>query len=404
MKTKFQRLIFLAAAFIIALFNFSEVALAEDVSSDPPPTIYWLDVPCNGATYMGNGVVGISNTYSVPGLKAVYATEVGMCNLNSEIIFPIGEKPWTEENFFGDYLLIRQNSKCGLLDRFGNIAVPVVYDTEKEAWAQVGIDSAAVTSPPNFPIPLVYYDVIKGFYEVSGYYACPDYYYDENRTERREEWLVLACEFDEAFDFICRDYARVTKDGRNGLLKNPLKKDVISDWFTDEIADADACGLIPSRCAGYYTFEITRSQAAALLVRYLELVTGSDLSLPAEHPFTDTSDAYIEKAYAAGIVQGMAEGIFAPDKVVTREQFATMLYRTLVKQNPDWEETVPEPTKFEDFDTASDWAKQALAVLADRKVMNGISDTKLAPKYYCSTEEAIALVYRLFKAEDKASV
>ena len=36
--------------------------------------------------------------------------------------------------------------------------------------------------------------------------------------------------------------------------------------------------------------------------------------------------------------------------------------------------------------------------------MNGISDTKLAPKYYCSTEEAIALVYRLFKAEDKVSV
>ena len=393
MKTKFQRLIFLAAAFIIALFNFSEVALAEDASLDPPPTIYWLDVPCTGASYMGNGVVGISNTYRVPGLKAVYATEVGMCNLNSEIIFPIGEKPWTEENFFGDYLLIRQNSKCGLLDRFGNIAVPVVYDTEKEAWAQVGIDSAAVTSPrTDFPT-LRYYSVED--YNVSGYYKTSSI--DPELGVQKS--LVLECDFDEAMPFDNDIYTRITKDGRNGLLKHPLMKDVISDWFTDEIADADACGLIPSRCAGYYTFEITRSQAAALLVRYLELVTGSDLSLPAEHPFTDTSDAYIEKAYAAGIVQGMAEGIFAPDKVVTREQFATMLYRMLVKQNPDWEETVLEPTKFKDFDTASDWAKPALAVLADKKVMNGISDTKLAPKYYCSTEEAIALVYRLFKAE-----
>ena len=400
MKTKFQRYIFLAAAFIIALFNFSEVALAEDASSDPPPTIYWLDVPCTGASYMGNGVVWISNTYSVPGLKAVYATEVGMCNLNSEIIFPIGEKPWTEENFFGDYLLIRQNSKCGLLDRFGNIAVPVVYDTEKEAWAQVGIDSAAVTSSrSDFPT-LWYYSVDSSIYNVSGYYKTSSI--DPELGVQKS--LVLECDFDEAMPFDNDIYTRITKDGRNGLLKHPLMKDVISDWFTDEIADADACGLIPSRCAGYYTFEITRSQAAALLVRYLELVTGSDLSLPAEHPFTDTSDAYIEKAYAAGIVQGMAEGIFAPDKVVTREQFATMLYRMLVKQNPDWEETVLEPTKFKDFDTASDWAKQALAVLADKKVMNGISDTKLAPKYYCSTEEAIALVYRLFKAGDKASV
>ena len=54
MKTKFQRFILLAAAFIIALFNFSEVALAEDASSDPPPTIFWLDKANNTATYLGN--------------------------------------------------------------------------------------------------------------------------------------------------------------------------------------------------------------------------------------------------------------------------------------------------------------------------------------------------------------
>ena len=46
MKTKFQRLIFLAAMFLIAPFHFSEVA-----SSDPPPAILGLDVPCNGASY-----------------------------------------------------------------------------------------------------------------------------------------------------------------------------------------------------------------------------------------------------------------------------------------------------------------------------------------------------------------
>lgn len=38
MKTKFQRLIFLAAMFLIAPFHFSEVA-----SSDPPPAILGLD-------------------------------------------------------------------------------------------------------------------------------------------------------------------------------------------------------------------------------------------------------------------------------------------------------------------------------------------------------------------------
>ena len=401
MKTKFQRLILLAAAFIIALFNFSEVALAEDVSSDPPPTIFWLDKAYNTATYLGNGVVQAGKAWLSSGKNPMVYETYTLINLNGEIIFPTDEFPRLEGRFYGDYILTyilskTWKSKFGLLDRFGNLVVPTIYDTEQEAWAQVGIDYADVTKPvDNIPEPEVIVESVGSVEQLYGYA-------DESGN------VLVECQFAYAAPFYQASYTWVNKDSRFdgtcGLLKNPLKKDVISDWFTDEIADADACGLIPSRCAGYYTFEITRSQAAALLVRYLELVTGGDLSLPAEHPFTDTSDAYIEKAYAAGIVQGMAEGIFAPDKAVTREQFATMLYRMLVKQNPDWEETVPEPTKFEDFDTASDWAKQALAVLADKKVTNGISDTKLAPKYYCSTEEAIALVYRLFKAEDKASV
>lgn len=73
---------------------------------------------------------------------------------------------------------------------------------------------------------------------------------------------------------------------------------------------------------------------AALLVRYTERTLGEELPLPAERPFTDTQDGYIEKAYAAGIVQGAGEGIFNPDKVVTREQLATMLYRTMVLVDP----------------------------------------------------------------------
>ena len=395
MKTKFQRLIFLAAAFIIVLFKLSEVVFAEDVSSDPPPTIFWLDENYNTATYLGNGVVRAGKAWQSSGKNPMVYSTYTLINLNGEIIFPTDEFPRLEGRFYGDYILTyiiskTWDTKFGLLDRFGNLVVPTIYDTEQEAWARVGIDYADVTKPvDNIPEPEVIVESVGSVEQLYGYA-------DESGN------VLVECQFAYAAHFYQDNYTWVNKDSRFGpcgLLKNPLKKDVISDWFTDEIADADACGLIPSRCAGYYTFEITRSQAAALLVRYLELVTGSDLSLSAEHPFTDTSDAYIEKAYAAGIVQGMAEGIFAPDKVVTREQFATMLYRMLVKQNPDWEETVPEPTKFKDFDTASDWAKQALAVLADKKVMNGISDTKLAPKYYCSTEEAIALVYRLFKAE-----
>ena len=94
----------------------------------------------------------------------------------------------------------------------------------------------------------------------------------------------------------------------------------------------------------------------------------------------------------------MGDGIFAPDKVVTREQLATMLYRTITKINPGWADTVLVPDGYEDFDTISDWAKEAVSALIGKKVINGVSATRISPKSYCSTEQAIALVYRLVAA------
>ena len=150
MKTKFQRLILLAAAFIIALFNFSEVALAEDTSSDPPPTIYWLDKAYNTATYLGNGVVQAGKAWLSSGKNPMVYETYTLINLNGEIIFPTDEFPRLEGRFYGDYILTyiiskTWDTKFGLLDRFGNLVVPTIYDTEQEAWAQVGIDYADVT-------------------------------------------------------------------------------------------------------------------------------------------------------------------------------------------------------------------------------------------------------------------
>ncbi len=388
MRSKLGRMVALVAALTTALPNISKVALATDISSDIPPAVYWLDGDYEIAKYMGNGVVYAGKQYRLTAKNGLKGTHVTIINLNSEIIFPTDEAPWLAEYFFGDYILTRQADKFGLLDRFGNIAVPAIYNTEKEAWEQVNIDSTLGTDPSYSPEPNIVYIEAPDSSETGLLYGFED---DKGN-------LLVDYQFDDAMPFSGHNYTRVNKEGRCGLLKNPLMAEVTSDWAKKEVAAAATMGLIPSRCAGYYTFEITRSQMAALLVQYCELVQGHELLLPTEHPFTDTSDTYIEKAYAEGIVQGLGDGIFAPDKVVTREQLATMLYRTITKINPGWADTVLVPDGYEDFDTISDWAKEAVSALIGKKVINGVSATRISPKSYCSTEQAIALVYRLVAA------
>jgi hypothetical protein len=69
---------------------------------------------------------------------------------------------------------------------------------------------------------------------------------------------------------------------------------------------------------------VTRGQAVSLLVRARGLapVGGQRFS---DVPPTSTHASAINAAVAAGIVTGYADGTFAPDAVVTRDQLASLL-------------------------------------------------------------------------------
>lgn len=363
-------------------------------ASDPPPTVLWLEGNYHVATYLGEGLVEVGRVSILQEKGGLKSTSRSYLNLNGEevdlplakwIELPSKELAWLYggEGFHHGYMAVFSTTTgsgneviyhWGLLDPAGNFPVPVEYATEEEAWAQVGL------SVPEFPYdyfpPDVNNDNLFGFVDEDG-------------------GLLVEHQFHDAMPFTGGMYTRVTGEDRIGLLKDPRLESLISDWAEPEVSAALSAGLVPSRCAGYYTYEITRSQMAALLVRYAEYTLGEELPVPAEHPFTDTQDAYIEKACAAGIVQGTGEGLFAPDKVVTREQLATMLYRAILHIDPEWTGGGALSAAYTDFDQVSDWAKEAVSSLIARKVMNGVSASRISPKTYCTTEQAILLVYRL---------
>lgn len=164
---------------------------------------------------------------------------------------------------------------------------------------------------------------------------------------------------------------------------------------------AREAGLLTEHTDNYFKEDITRFQFAELAVNFAEKATGKEITAAPADTFTDCTEAAVLKAYAAGIVNGVGDGAFAPDQTTNREQIAAMLYRAVqyIEQNSgkglDVKST--DISKYTDNAQVSEWAKDAVGVLAANGVMKGTSDTTLSPQASCTVEQGVLLVYRLYR-------
>jgi hypothetical protein len=104
-----------------------------------------------------------------------------------------------------------------------------------------------------------------------------------------------------------------------------------SQWAVPELDKAVEYGLITDRIRNQMNAPITREEFAEIAVKLYEEGTGDVVEASSTGVFTDTSNPEIIKAYDLGIVSGTDEvrRLFSPHALITREQVATMMYRTI---------------------------------------------------------------------------
>lgn len=180
--------------------------------------------------------------------------------------------------------------------------------------------------------------------------------------------------------------------GRQGIWRNPTRKDKVSDWAVAEVNAATGAGYVTPQCSTYQTYNITREQFASLAVNYLEKKTRQAIAPAPADTFTDTADETVLKAYAAGIVQGMGDGTFGPGRPLSREQLAAMLWRAMEKVGAGMH--IGSLDRYTDADQISDWAGNAMNNLVHHEIMAGTGPNTLSPKSSCTVEQAILLVWR----------
>ena len=195
-------------------------------------------------------------------------------------------------------------------------------------------------------------------------------------------------------------YAIVRLEGVDGLLKNPLRADEVSDWAAAEVAEARARGLVTERTGRYLTYNVTRLQFAELAANLVERATGTELEPAAADRFADTDDLWARKAAQAGIVNGVGDvGAFDPDGFLTREQLAAMLYRAVnyLYEAEHGAPLIPEKADLSGYDdgaSVSDWAAGPMSALLRMGIVQGSGRRTLSPQADTTVEQAILLILR----------
>lgn len=162
--------------------------------------------------------------------------------------------------------------------------------------------------------------------------------------------------------------------------------DVAGDaWCADAVFEMWRCGLMNGTSLDYFSpnASLTRGMMATILYRMAgepeyEGGAGSD-------KFADVGggrfcDKAIGWASENRIVFGYEDGSFRPDRLLNRQELAALLYRY------DWEFTEHEVDKnglsldastAADWDTVSDFAKEAMQWAVDKGIIYGTDSTKL---------------------------
>ena len=185
--------------------------------------------------------------------------------------------------------------------------------------------------------------------------------------------------------------------GDNDLPFTDVRK---NDWFYDDVYKAYNGGLMYGVTDTLFApdTDITRGMFVTVLYRM-----DGEAETAKEYTFNDVpSNAYYADAVAwaskNGIVAGYSNEEYMPDKTISREQMAAIMYRYVKYKGADT--SIGENTNilsYDDFDKISEYAIPAMQWSAGSSVMVGRTDTTLNPLETTTRAETAAVLDRIIE-------
>lgn len=167
--------------------------------------------------------------------------------------------------------------------------------------------------------------------------------------------------------------------------------DISSHWAREYIGAAVSLGIVNGFPDGTFAPEkqMTRAEFATILWNMV-----GKPKTAAKTAFTDVKkdDWYympIAWAFENGYVKGVNDTEFDPSGTITREQAMTVLHR--YADNPKASETLEG---FADRESVSSFAFSAMSWAVENKIISGVSENELAPKMSATRAQLATLMVR----------
>ncbi len=183
-------------------------------------------------------------------------------------------------------------------------------------------------------------------------------------------------------------FAVMTKDSSD--INNEFK-DTINHWAKSKIDKLINLGVVNGYPDGTFKPDkpVTRAEFASMLVKALKLNNNSSKY------FDDTLNHWsrdnVAIAVSNGIISGCGENSFRPDAVITREEMAAMIVRTLKTTENNNE------ISFSDNYMISSWASDDVRAAVGLGIMNGYPDNSFKPHNGATRAEAVAVIVNLME-------
>lgn len=167
--------------------------------------------------------------------------------------------------------------------------------------------------------------------------------------------------------------------------------DIADHWAKGNIEELVVLGAISGYPDGSFAPDkgISRAEFAVVLVKAfkLEAAEGKVFNDTAEHWAKDA----IAAANANGIISGYDDTTFGPDDIITREQMAVMIVKAAKLEAGTGE------VQFADLSQVSEWASGAVAAACQNQLISGYPDNTFRPDKGASRAEAVTVILKALK-------
>ena len=174
---------------------------------------------------------------------------------------------------------------------------------------------------------------------------------------------------------------RAEGDVRLKIIDNAKRfNDMADHWAKDAVEFASSRELFNG--VGNDAFGPDRSMTRGMVSTVLARLAGAD---------TVGGETWYAKGTAWAVENGISDGT-APEQPVTREQLAAMLYR--YAGSP----AVSGELSFDDADSISAWARDAVRWCVDNGILNGVGGNRMTPQDLARRGQVAAMLMRFLQA------